>query len=471
MKFSTALLGIILLIFIACSDDVKITKIGDSVVDQNALTIDGGFGQAINGLSFQQDAIASHNGYQYVGYYDAARHVCLARRKLPTGNWKIMRFLDYDFKSNDAHNTISIGICPLNGTIHLAFDHHGHELHFRSSQKGIANKPETVKWEPTLFGPIVSELEKDRPIKITYPRFWQTPKGGLQFCYRQGGSGRGDRMLVDYNPENQSWQNTRQIDSRAGNFKDVLGESPSRCSYPNGYNYSPNGILHATWVWREHSQGSNHDLIYVYSKDQGKTWLNNNGDELSEPPHVNSPGIVVAEISRLHGLMNTHGQIVDSQGRIHVVMWHCSDQSLKEAGSKPGEKRWGPPEARRYFHYWRDKDGNWHSSELPGVAGNRPKLFVDKNDDLILIYGAQSELSNWFDDIFFESGDLVIASATARSQWNDWQVIHTEKGPFINEMLGDLYRWQDKGVLSVMAQESPQKPHDATALRIVDFQF
>ena len=92
------------------------TKIRDSVVDPAALTIVGGFGQCINGLSFQQDAVTSYAGWQYVGYYDASRRVCLARRKLPDGEWQHLRFQDYDFRSDDAHNTISLGVCPKDGT-------------------------------------------------------------------------------------------------------------------------------------------------------------------------------------------------------------------------------------------------------------------------------------------------------------------------------------------------------------------
>ena len=263
-------------------------------------------------------------------YYDASRRVCLARRKLTTGEWDDPPVRRLRFTSNDAHNTISIGICPQDGTIHLAFDHHGHPLHYRVSRKGAARYPQSTAWETSLFGPVMSELEKGKPIKITYPRFWQTPDGGLQFCYRQGGSGNGDRMLVDYHAETGTWVDTRQIDSRQGLFQDAMGESRSRCSYPNGYDYGPKGRLHATWVWRESSQGSNHDLMYAYSEDRGKTWLNNLGEALSEPAHVNSPGVTVVNISRAHGLMNTHGQAVDSQGRVHVVMWHCSDQSLQQ---------------------------------------------------------------------------------------------------------------------------------------------
>ncbi|MDP6546181.1 MAG: BNR repeat-containing protein [Phycisphaerae bacterium] len=444
--------------------DFKVTRTGDSIVDARALTIKGGFGQGINGLAFQQDALATHKQHQYVGYYDAKRQVCLARRKLPAGKWETIRFGDYDFKSNDAHNTISLGICPNDGTIHMAFDHHVHPLHYRVSKKGAATNPQAVKWDASLFGAVASELEKGKPIKITYPRFWQTPGGDLQFCYRRGGSGNGDRMLVDYDPKTGAWANTRQIDSRKGQFADDMGKSKSRCSYPNGYNYGPKGKLHATWVWRESSQGANHDLMYAYSEDGGKTWLNNQGKTLSTPPHVASPGVKVVDIARKYGLMNTHGQAVDSRGRIHVVMWHCSDESLKAAGSKPGAKRWGPPAARRNHHYWRDRKGAWRHTELPGAAGTRPKIFIDTQDNAYVIYS-----NSWSRGVFFTKGNMTIMAATSKSDWKDWKTLHVEKGPFGNEMLIDYYRWKQNNILSVMVQTSPKKAHAATPLRILDF--
>ena len=474
MKLNRFPVGVLLLMMIIgltppLRADLTATKTGDSLVDPHALTIHGNFGQSINGLSFQQDALVTHRGYQYGAYYDTNRKVCLARRKLPAGDWRIIRFNDYDFQSNDAHNTISMGICPKDGTIHLAFDHHGHPLHYRISKKGTANHPESITWGASLFEPITSQLEKGKPIRVTYPRFWQTPDDGLQFCYRQGGSGNGDRMLVDYDAQTGTWENTRQIDSRKGLFRDSLGESRSRCSYPNGYSYGPRGRLHATLVWRESSQGSNHDLIYAYSEDRGATWLNNAGQRITEPLHVNSPGVTVVAISRAHGLMNTHGQAVDSEGRIHVVMWHCTDETLEAAGSKPGEHRWGPPQARRYHHYWRSLDSRWHHRELPWMAGNRPKIFMDKRDNAYMIFNAKHQSVKLADGHLHSAGDLVIAAATAASNWKDWKVIHREKGPFVNEMLGDIHRWKKEGILSVMVQESPKSTHEATALRILDF--
>jgi len=468
MKSLNRLCGVLLLIAISSEAiaATKVTKIGDSVVHAKALTISGGFGQCINGLAFQQDALASHKNHQYVAFYDADRRVCLARRKLPGGDWAVLRFPDYPFRSNDAHNTISLGICPKDGTIHLAFDHHGHPLHYRVSRKGAADDPKAGAWEPSLFGPITSELEKGKSIRITYPRFWQTPDGGLQFCYRQGGSGNGDRMIVDYDAAAGRWIRTRQIDSRQGTFEDARGRSGSRCSYPNGYDYGPHGKLHVTWVWRESSQGPNHDLMYAYSEDRGKTWLNSSGKAFPAPPGVNSPGVKVVDIARGYGLMNTHGQAVDSKGRIHVVMWHCTDESLRAAGSKPGEHRWGPPKARRYHHYWRDGSAEWHRVELPVVAGTRPKLFMDDEDNAYLICS-----NAWARRIFSTQGDLMILRASSKAKWEDWKTLHVEKGPFLNEMLGDYYRWKRDKKLSVMVQESPQESHQATALRILDFAF
>ena len=463
----------------ATAAEFGVQKAGDSLVDSEALTIKGDFGQCINGLSFQQDALTSHAGYQYLGYYDAARRVCLARRKLPGSPWGILRFTDYRFTSNDAHNTISIGLCPADGTLHLSFDHHGHPLHYRVSRPGVATRPEAVKWGPELFGPVTSELQKGKPLRgVTYPRFWRTPDGGLQFCFRVGGSGAGDRILADYDSASGSWQNVRQMDSREGSFTDNFNSSPSRCSYPNGYTYDRHGRLHVTWVWRERTQGANHDLLYAYSDDRGFTWHNNQGQVVGDsraPGQVmrlNSPGVVVVPISRSLCLMNTQAQAVDSRGQIHTVMWHATEASLR-AAREESKSCWGPPDARRYHHYRREPDGSWHHVELPGVAGNRPKLFFDRRDNAYLVFNRWRPDDSDVDGrgVIRGNGDLVIMAASAQAKWSDWRIIHTERGPFVNEMLGDPYRWLAEGVLSLLVQQSPAQPHDPTPLRILEFKF
>jgi len=62
---------------------IKAKTISDSVIEPEALTIEGNFGQAFNGKAFQQEVMVTQNGYQHVGLYNVKRHVCVARRKLP----------------------------------------------------------------------------------------------------------------------------------------------------------------------------------------------------------------------------------------------------------------------------------------------------------------------------------------------------------------------------------------------------
>ncbi|MFG6686791.1 BNR repeat-containing protein [Mariniflexile sp. HNIBRBA6329] len=450
---------------------VKIKQESISTVDSKALTIDGRFGTAINGRTYQKDALASHNGYQYIAYYNENRCVCISRRKLPEGDWKTIQFLDYDFKSDDSHNIVSLGICPNDGTIHLAFDHHVHPLHYRVSKKGLATNPETMEWSAASFGPILNELEENKPIKITYPKFWPTPEGNLQINYRVRGSGDGDRMLVDYNAETGKWEHTRQIDSALGMFEDQLGKSETRCSYPNGYDYDANGRLHVTFVWRENSQGANHDLMYAYSDDRGFTWKNNDGNVLNEIINVNSPGLVVQSIPRVWGLMNDHGQVIDSKERVHVVMYHGTKETIEAAGSTLGATRWGPISAQRYFHYWRNEQGVWNRFQLPMAVGNRPKIFADKNDNLIMIYGGTTNKSIRGKSSKADGEDLIVAVATAKNKWQDWHIAHAVKGPFMNDMLADIYRWKKERRLSVMLQDEPNEIRNPSELKVIDLEI
>ena len=143
--------------------------------------------------------------------------------------------------------------------------------------------------------------------------------------------------------------------------------------------------------------------------------------------------------------------------RIRPVPDFLCGVTLRAEGSRPGEERWGVEKARRYHHYWRDDSGTWQHRELPWVSGTRPKLFIDERSNTLLIY--QKE------------GDLEIAAASPKSGYTDWRVIHKEPGPFVNEMLGDPYRWTREGILSVQVQTMPENPQDPTPLRILDFKM
>ena len=501
-------LSIVLLIANIGYCEVSIAKTGDYLIDSKALTLVGGaYGTSINGLSFQQDMIISHNSWQYVAYYNSSRHVSIARRQLPSGNWQIFEFTDYYFDSNDAHNVISMGICPNDGTIHLAFDHHGHPLHYRVSDINIAVNPNSINWSSSAFGPIRSFLETNKDVSgVTYPRFWQTPDGNMQMSYRIGGSGNGDMCLADYDGNTHLWSNTRKIISRSGTYNDYRDTSISRNPYMNSFTYDNNGRLHATWCWRERTQWANHDILYAYSDDAGNTWYNNNvssGISFKSDSNINetlfsmkfpetapemigyatgnsateflidleSPDAVVVPVSRKYGLMNQQTQAVDPWNQIHTVMWHCTDESYAYAvsqGVNPGET-WGPAIARRNHHYWRDSNGKWHHTELPEVAGNRPKLFIKQNGDAIIVYVASMNPLPDGAVGKYTSGDLVILAATAESHWTNWAYITSETGPFCNEVQGDYYRFKNEGILSVNVQGAQTNNDYLTPLRIIDY--
>lgn len=87
----------------------------------------GPFGICFNGQTFEQEAVLTFRGYRYATYYAEGGVLCLARRRLNGGPWQSIRF-DDRVTHNDVHNVSVLGICPGDGTIHLAYDHHGSPL-------------------------------------------------------------------------------------------------------------------------------------------------------------------------------------------------------------------------------------------------------------------------------------------------------------------------------------------------------
>lgn len=484
----------------------SVTKLADTTVDSQALTINS-YGQAINGLSFQQNPVITFNGWQYVAYYHGNStasgvdgYVCVARRKLDgngfdirsdgtviqsmlslawqVSEWSVIELSDYSFTSNDAHNVVTMGICPNDGTIHLSYDHHGQTLHYRISDTEIATDPESVTWDAAIFGATESELISGETISdVTYPRFWQTPDGDLQFGYRTGGSGSGDWYIVDYSATTGLWSNNREIIDRSGTYSDsVFTNSTSRNPYINTVGYGPDGRFHVSWTWRESSSDCNHDILYAYSDDNGITWYNTNGVQIADTSNsevitLDSSGITIITLDTNRGMMNQQAQAIDADGRVHTLMFYCDSERTSDT--------FGTINQRRYYHHYRDTDGTWYQNELQfdtndtsSWVGSRPKLYLRDNGDAFAIYQAWQEgdvtLSDT--DIYIRYGDLVIQAATAENNWSDWQIIHVETGPFVSEALADPYRFQ-AGKLSVMMQQSPESLYDWTALRILDFQL
>jgi len=433
----------------------SIKLVGNSVVDANTLCFtQGTWGIGINGQTFQQDAVTSFKGFQYATYYDSDRRVCVARKSKNAAGWEVIRYNDHQLKGNDAHNVAVLGLCPADGTIHLAFDHHGHPLHYRVSRPDVALKPAKFPWTAGLFGGITNALEPGKTLsRVTYPRFLRTPWGGLQFSCRIGGSGNGDKCLADYDPKARVWKNFGPYLGGQGNYQ---GDT-SRNAYLNGLTYDPRGRLHVTWCWRETPDPmSNHDQCYAFSDDGGLTWFNNLGRAVGrrgvQPLTLVSPDLRVVDIPTHRGLINTTTQAVDRRRRVHLVTFHLPDDAPAPANWEAARKQ------AQFFHYWRDDDGTWTRNAMDFI-GSRPQLWFDAADNAFVIF---------IGDRFHESPYLSIVAASAKSKWTDWKLVDRETGPFIGQP--QLDRYSKPGVLSVYIQEAPKQTGDtASPLHVMSF--
>jgi hypothetical protein len=453
------------------TEQPEIRLVADTVVDEAGLNFeDGAVGTCINGQTFQQEGLLSFQGHQYAAYWADGGVLCVARRRLPDGPWEVIRFKDYSIDHNDVHNVVVIGICPGDGTIHLAFDHHGHPLHYRRSVSGLALQPEKSAWKAAQFGKITSELEPGKPVRrVTYPQFFSTPQGKLQLIYRVGASGKGDWYLAEYGPEPGRWTVLGMFFSGEGSYE----TSPSRCAYVNPPRYGPTSRLHVTWCWRERPAGkpnsllTNHDLGYAYSDDFGRTWKDNEGRTIAvlggpdasarRPITIDTPGHVVRHTEFMHGQMNTVTQFVDAKDRPHVIHWqHQQDAETGSLDMNP----W------RYYHYWRDAEGAWHENRLP-FYGRKPQIVLDGDGNAYVVFG-KADNRNYHN---LDPGVVLhVARATEKSRWTDWQVLWSCPWQSVGEPLVDPVRWSREGILSVYTQQMPEKPGVPSPLHVLDFE-
>jgi hypothetical protein len=416
----------------------------------------------VHGVTFQQEGVVEYKGWQYATYYNGPGHVSVGRRPLPGGQWETLNLTDYTFTTVDSHNSVVIGICAGDGTIHLSFDHHNVTLKYRVSVPGAADEPSRVEWTPALFGPILNRLDGATPVTdVTYPRFIPSPDGRLLFTYRIGGSGAGDEILYEYDGSAGQWTRIGLYIGRGGSYSGLFtASSTSRNAYPDNTLFDRNGRLHMTWCWRETPDPrSNHDIYYAFSDDNGRTWKNQAGAHVATadgtPLRVDSPGTRVWTIPQNRNYINNSGMTVDAEGRVHVMAWHFPDSEPNQTSgfdTRISSKA-------RFHHYWMDLDGTWRRNPTQ-LTGSRPKLVADDAGHLYLIYGGATQLQ--------------IATATPASGWSDWAEMDLSgalpqgRATEVNIVI-DPFRWEADRILSVYAQETNISGTGPTPLHVMDY--
>lgn len=447
--------------FLFPAQSLLVEEVSDVVVD-HVITIVGNWGDYIHGKSYQQEALVTFNGWQYTTYYDASRRLCVARRCLPSGSWQRIVFSDYYYQGDDNHNVPVLGICPRDGSIHLAFDHHGDPLNYRVSEANAASNPTGIVWKASLFGPVVDSLVSGNHVTgVTYPRFVNAPDKTLYIFFREGKATNGRMWMSRYDPFSGGWEDLLQITDSRGNYTLNSKTSTTRNAYQNTPCIDQNGRIHMSWIWREGGalSGGQHDLCYMYSDDGGKRFRNHLGTIVTEGnirANINSPNLTVWPIGPKRGLKNQEAMAIDSSGCPHIVMWYLSDSANDiRISSKDHTKS-------RYHHFWQTTDGKWHKQELPFSLSSdqwtiRPQLAFNRKDQLFLVYN--------------HNDNIAIASATRAGNFTDWQLIKERKGNFTGEAKVDIMRLREENILSIYIHDRPCKAHEGTPLHVIDFKI
>ena len=476
----------------------RVSLLRDSVVTNNAclMASSAPYGRAINGVAFQTKILHTLNGYQYTAWYDtigtptvSTQTVWLARRTVSAtsvGPWEKFntgsRFVNGK-GSWDAHNVVSLGISPIDGTLHFSWDHHGNTLRYRRSVMGLCTT-NTAAWGNANIMNVEQSwlVNSSTPVtSVTYPRFMNTPSNGLVFTYRTGDTTHGDHWLANYLPGAGNWSTPWKTDSQVGSYTGVLqngvtGTSTSRNAYENAYDIGMDGTIHHTWTFRELADAANHDLCYAYSTNGGVTWLNNGGTNIADTSlgqsvSITSPGIIVKVLDSRQRLINQQGQCVDNDGRVHVLALHRRVEPGYEWTTADSGNQFSTAKTA-YYHYFRDPVTRvWSqrriSPDIYGV-GCRASIGFDKQGN---VYGVFLSYPPSTDVVpGYRNGILTIASASKAAQFTDWQVVCSLTNDLNGEPLIDQSRLLADSILSVFIQEnSATTTVVGTPLHIFDF--
>ena len=430
------------------------------------ILIDEDVWQAFNWAAFDQDKIISYGHFQYTVFWDADMVLVLTRRDLRNDAIQNLRFEDYQLSINpkDRHRNIVIGISDGDGRLHMSWDHHSNDLRYTKSNSGfLDNPPKEMSIED--FEPM-QRLTPDAPQKVTYPRFLNNNEGELFFIYRSGGSGNGRTVISRYNSHAGEWKVSSGFLFGSTGLYVPWDSSQSRNAYPHDILFDKNNRLHISWVYREtgRSWASNHDLHYAYSDDFGMSWMNNQGTQIADLMEgdaitIEDPGVVVQQIPVYSWTMNTCPMALDSKNQPHIVLY-------KLPGTfNPEKLEHSPPDSvkkqLRFFHYWRDVEGNWHHQgpiPMPDSLNIiRPDMVISPDDHILFTWASNEGLRSF------------IASPT--DNWKNWKLIELTGPEFTsnNACKHDRRRLKETGILSFTADPNGEK--EGSGYMILEFEL
>jgi hypothetical protein len=252
------------------------------------------------------------------------------------------------------------------------------------------------------------------------------------FVYRDGQSGRGDVLLDRYDVRSGVW--------RVVQHPLVAGEG-QRNAYVNQLAIDARGGWHLSWVWRDSPDvASNHDVMYAYSPNEGRSWRTSSGAAYALPITAATAEVAWA-VPQGSELINQTSMTVDAARRPLIATY------WREAESEV-------PQLRLVWHdgaRWRMSQVGQRASPFRLAGGgtkriplSRPQV-LSRGDAVYVVYR----------DAERGGGISVARSADReRARWNTEDLLASPVGQW--EPTYDLERWRRSGALSLFVQRVGQ---------------
>jgi len=193
------------------------------------VAVDSGWaGNSINTVVFRKNSLVTYGDTQFIAFYDAKGFVVIGKRKTGVNKWQLKQ-TNFTGNIKDAHNSISIMVDGA-GYFHLAWDHHNNSLNYcRSVHPSSLELTDKIQ--------MTGQFENS----VSYPEFYKMPNGNLLFFYRDGGSGRGNLVINQYNIVTKQWTQLQH---------NLIDGENKRNAYWQAC-IDNKGVIHISWVWRE----------------------------------------------------------------------------------------------------------------------------------------------------------------------------------------------------------------------------
>lgn len=150
------------------------------------------------------------NGYVFYTWYKGGwddRTLMISRKKIGSGDWVHVALpgkLSLVAGKGDTHLTTNVGICPIDGTVHIMYDHHNEDLNYIRSKKDIAFAPD-LDFKLDNFLPQQDYLVEGKKVtSVSYPDMFTNEEGNMMFERRTGSAVGGNIIMTYYNGEEWS---------------------------------------------------------------------------------------------------------------------------------------------------------------------------------------------------------------------------------------------------------------------------